>query len=51
MENVATIVQEEEMDCIIHNLTQILSELDKQGLQIPAIHVANAIDSLVGIAD
>lgn len=40
------LVQESELDGLVAELSDILSALDEIDLQVPAVHVANAIDCL-----
>ena len=51
MEQRVNVVQDSEIDRILDDLNQLLSTLDRHDLQIPAIHIAKAIESLERIAD
>lgn len=50
MEAAVSIVQENELESIIEEMNQVLAVLDDQGLQIPAVHLANAIHCLEGMS-
>jgi len=45
------LAQESDLDRLVTELTEILSVLDELDLQVPAVHVANAIDCLKRIDD
>lgn len=45
------LIQESEVDRLITELSEILSALDELDLQVPAVHLANAIDCLNRIED
>ena len=51
MENAVHVLQENELESILEEMSQLLAALDDQGLQIPAVHLANAIDSLEQMTD
>lgn len=51
METASNVALDFELGHILEDLNRILSELDKQNLQMPAIHIATAIEFIENRAD